>query len=97
MTLDLDVEALATLARLDLEPGEVERLTGQLRQILEYMGMLDELGPLPLDEVPPTSHALDVACPTRADGGPADGSPDALLERAPSPRGRFYAVPRVIE
>lgn len=92
-----DVVHVAKLARLDLNEDEVERMTRQVDQIITYMRSLDELGPLDPAEVPPTAHILDVSCPLRADEPRPSGQDQAILERAPGRRDRFYTVPKVIE
>ena len=48
---------VARLARLALTDEEVERITGELGAILDAVGIVGELD---LDEVPPTSHPLDL-------------------------------------
>src|SRR6476620_7338597 len=48
---------VAHLARLELREDEVERLEGQLNDILEAVSKVSELD---LSDVPPTSHPLDV-------------------------------------
>jgi aspartyl-tRNA(Asn)/glutamyl-tRNA(Gln) amidotransferase subunit C len=92
-----DVEHVAKLARLELGPTEVERMTRQLDQIISYMRSLDELGTLDPVKVPPTAHILDVSCPLRADEAIPSGQDEAILERAPGRRDRFFTVPKVIE
>ena len=49
---------VAHLARLELREEEVERLEGQLNDILEAVSKVSELD---LSDVPPTSHPLAVA------------------------------------
>lgn len=58
MAIDRDtVMRVAHLARLDLRPDEVDRLTGELGAILEAVS---KVGELDLSDVPPTSHPLDL-------------------------------------
>ena len=52
-----EVLHVARLARLALTDDEVERLTGELDQILEAVSIVAELD---LADVPPTSHPLDL-------------------------------------
>ncbi len=92
-----DVEHVAKLARLELSDTEIERMTAQLDQILSYVSTLDELGTLDPEEIPPTSHALDVACPVRKDESRPSGQDEAILERAPERRERHLVVPKVID
>jgi aspartyl-tRNA(Asn)/glutamyl-tRNA(Gln) amidotransferase subunit C len=52
-----EVLHVARLARLALTDEEVERITGELGAILDAVGVVGELD---LDDVPPTSHPLDL-------------------------------------
>ena len=58
MAIDRDtVLHVARLARLDLRPDEVDRLTEELGAILDAVSKVAELD---LADVPPTSHPLDL-------------------------------------
>jgi len=58
MSIDREtVVRVARLARLDLRPDEIERLTGELGAILDAVS---KVGELDLAGVPPTSHPLDL-------------------------------------
>ena len=58
MGIDRDtVLHVARLARLDLRPDEVDRLTDELDAILDAVSKVAELD---LAGVPPTSHPLDL-------------------------------------
>ena len=52
-----DVLHVAALARLELTEEEVARLVEQLNAILDAVSKVSELD---LEDVPPTSHPLDV-------------------------------------
>ncbi len=52
-----EVLHVARLCRLALTDDEIERLTAELGQILDAVGIVSELD---LAEVPPTSHPLDL-------------------------------------
>jgi aspartyl-tRNA(Asn)/glutamyl-tRNA(Gln) amidotransferase subunit C len=87
-----EVEAIAALARLRLEPGEADRLAVQLSGILSHM---DELMQADIDGVPPFGiPAADVA-PSRSDEVGADPLHAALDEIAPSWVDGFFTVPRL--
>ena len=49
---------VAHLARLELREDEVERLEGQINDILDAVSKVSELD---LADVPPTSHPLEIA------------------------------------
>jgi aspartyl-tRNA(Asn)/glutamyl-tRNA(Gln) amidotransferase subunit C len=85
-----DVLHVAALARLDLTEDEVGRLEQQLNAILDAVSKVSELD---LEDVPPTSHPLDVVNVFGAD----DPSPSLPLEdvfaNAPAREGDLFRVP----
>jgi aspartyl-tRNA(Asn)/glutamyl-tRNA(Gln) amidotransferase subunit C len=83
---------VARLARLDLSEDEVTRLQNELSAILEAVSMVSELE---LDDVPPTSHPLDLVN-VYADDEPQPSLPrEEALANAPETEGGFFAVPPV--
>lgn len=89
------VAAVAALAKLELEPSELELFARQLGDILAYA---DEVQQVDTTGVPPTSsvvarHAADRADERRASLDREDAlasAPDASLDDG------FFKVPRVI-
>jgi aspartyl-tRNA(Asn)/glutamyl-tRNA(Gln) amidotransferase subunit C len=78
------------LAWLALTDEEIERLTGELDQILEAVGIVSELD---LADVPPTSHPLDLVN-VHAEDDPEDPLPrDAALANAPAAEDGLFKVP----
>jgi aspartyl-tRNA(Asn)/glutamyl-tRNA(Gln) amidotransferase subunit C len=55
---------VARLARLELADDEVERMTRELSAVLDH---IERIGELELDDVPATSHVIDVVNALRAD------------------------------
>ena len=85
-----DVLHVAGLARLELTDEEIERLGEQLNAILDAVGKVAELD---LEDVPPTSHPLDLAN-VWAEDEPRPSLPvDEALANAPDPHGGFFKVP----
>ena len=81
---------VARLARLELREDEVERLGAQLNDILAAVSKVSELD---LDDVPPTSHPLDLAN-VWADDEPRPSLPvDEALANAPAREGDSFRVP----
>jgi aspartyl-tRNA(Asn)/glutamyl-tRNA(Gln) amidotransferase subunit C len=81
---------VAHLARLELREDEVERLGGQLNDILAAVSKVSELD---LDDVPPTSHPLDLAN-IWAEDEPRPSLPtDEALANAPARDGDYFRVP----
>lgn len=89
-----EVEHVATLARLKLDPEELATFTGQMDAILSYV---DQLSGLNTDGIIPTSHAVPMENAFRADEvRPSIGTENALAN-APERVEGFFKVPKVIE
>jgi aspartyl-tRNA(Asn)/glutamyl-tRNA(Gln) amidotransferase subunit C len=85
-----EVLHVARLARLALTDEEVERLTGELAAILDAVGIVSELD---LEEVPPTSHPLDLVN-VWAEDEPRPSLPlEDALANAPDADGPLFRVP----
>ena len=81
---------VARLARLELSDDEVARFGEQLSAILEAVGKVAELD---LDDVPPTSHPLEVVNAWR-DDEPHESLPlDRVFANAPQREGDLFRVP----
>jgi aspartyl-tRNA(Asn)/glutamyl-tRNA(Gln) amidotransferase subunit C len=81
---------VARLARLDLSEDEVERLQSELSAILEAVSKVSELE---LDDVPPTSHPLDLVNVLRPDEPRPSLSLDDVFANAPEREGDAFRVP----
>ena len=85
-----EVLHVARLARLKLTDEEVDRMAGELSSIL---GHIDAISQLDIEDVPPTSHVVEVANPLRADE-PGECLPrEAALEQAPATQDGGFLVP----
>jgi len=89
-----EVEHVAMLARLALEPDEIERLTVDLESILEHV---DDIAALDLDDVPPTSHPLPLVNVTRTDEVTPTLPRDEVLAQAPNTEDGRFRVPRILD
>jgi aspartyl-tRNA(Asn)/glutamyl-tRNA(Gln) amidotransferase subunit C len=92
MITDDDVRYVARLARLRLEPGEAERMTGELAKILEH---IDKMSELDTSEVPPTAHVLDVVNVMRPDKPRHSLAREDALKNAPAVADDSFRVPRM--
>ncbi len=88
------VQHVARLARLELEPDEAEKMQSQLGDILDYIGLLDELD---LSDVPPSYHVIDMANVMREDEMRPSLPVEKGLANAPEKEGTAFKVPRIIE
>jgi aspartyl-tRNA(Asn)/glutamyl-tRNA(Gln) amidotransferase subunit C len=88
------VRWVANLARLDLSPADLAKMTEQLSAILAYV---DQLKQVPTDGVEPLAHPLKVHNVFRADE-PAGSLPvNDALANSPDRRGDYFGVPAVLE
>ena len=93
------VEAVAALAHLELDPSEVELFARQLGDILAYA---DELLQIDTSAVPPTAYGVAPLGRDRPDEVKPSLDVDAALANAPDREtardtgGKFFTVPRVI-
>jgi aspartyl-tRNA(Asn)/glutamyl-tRNA(Gln) amidotransferase subunit C len=88
-----DVEKVALLARLQLTPAELDTMTGQLAQIVEYV---DLLGAVNTDDVAPMAHAVELTNVFAADVVEPSLPREQALAAAPRHNDRGYLVPAVL-
>jgi aspartyl-tRNA(Asn)/glutamyl-tRNA(Gln) amidotransferase subunit C len=81
---------VAHLARLELREDEIERLEGQLNDILAAVSKVSELD---LSDVPPTSHPHDVVNVWGEDEPRPCLSAEDALANAPEREGDYFKVP----
>jgi aspartyl-tRNA(Asn)/glutamyl-tRNA(Gln) amidotransferase subunit C len=87
------VEKVSLLARLRLSDAELERLTAQLSQVVDYMDLLGELN---TEDVEPMAHAVEISNVFRDDELRPSFDRAEMLARAPHADGEFYLVPAVL-
>ena len=88
------VEHVAHLARLRLQPDEVELYTGQLDRILAYM---DKLNSLDTTGIEPTSHVIPLVNVFREDVVDHNLEVEESVGNAPERKGSSFKVPPIIE
>jgi aspartyl-tRNA(Asn)/glutamyl-tRNA(Gln) amidotransferase subunit C len=81
---------VARLARLDIPPEEIETVRGQLGDILDAVSKVSELD---LDDVPPTSHPLDLVNVWDEDEPRPSLPRTEALANAPDPADGAFRVP----
>jgi aspartyl-tRNA(Asn)/glutamyl-tRNA(Gln) amidotransferase subunit C len=87
-----DVLHVASLARLEIPDGEIERMREQLGAILEAVGKVSELD---LGDVEPTSHPLDLMNQWGEDEPRPSLPREEALANAPDPVDGSFRVPAV--
>lgn len=95
MSIDKEtVKHVAHLARIELQPNELDKLSGELHEIL---GFIDKLSNLNVEQVKPASHILPISNVLRDDTLQISLNSQKALENAPSKKGNFFSVPKIIE
>ena len=87
------VRKVAYLARLELTPAEEEQFTTQLGDILDYVQQLSELD---VNDIAPTTRAIDVSNITRPDILQPYSEREAILQSSPEQEGDFFKVPKIL-
>ena len=82
---------VARLARLELTEEEVGRFSEELSKVLDWVDTIEELGGL--DDVPPTSHVVNVENALRADEPRPSMPVERALESAPDAVQGGFRVP----
>jgi aspartyl-tRNA(Asn)/glutamyl-tRNA(Gln) amidotransferase subunit C len=90
-----DVERVAVLAQLELEPAELDMFARQLAEILEYANQVQRID---TSGVPPTASVVVGHDPDRPDELVPSLQPEEALANAPEPalQSGLFKVPRVI-
>jgi aspartyl-tRNA(Asn)/glutamyl-tRNA(Gln) amidotransferase subunit C len=94
MPVEIDIEHVAKLARLDLAPEEMDRLREQLAVILEAAAKVGEVA---ADDVPPTASAIERVNVLREDEPDPSLTHAAALQNAPDGADERFRVPRIVE
>ena len=81
---------VAHLARLELREDEVERLEGQLNDILDAVSKVSELD---LSDVPPTAHPLEIQNAWDEDEPRPSLEHDDVFRNAPDHEGDHFRTP----
>jgi aspartyl-tRNA(Asn)/glutamyl-tRNA(Gln) amidotransferase subunit C len=93
LTID-EVKETAALARLELSDDELQKMTRELDAVLGYM---QQLAGLDVGGVEPTTHAVPLDCPLRADELGVQLLVDEALADAPRRLDDLFEVPKIIE
>lgn len=89
-----DVAHVAMLARIRLSDDELDRLAGQLDQIVGWVGQVNEVAAA---DVPPMSHPLPLTNVTRPDDVRPSLSAEQALSGAPETEQSRFRVPRILD
>ena len=88
-----DVRKVARLASLGLTATEEERLAREFASILAFVA---QVRALPVEDLPPSIHAVAPPLPRRADVERSSLAPGTALEEAPARHDAFFRVPTIL-
>lgn len=88
-----EVEHVAHLARLNLSEEELQKMTGQLDEILSYVAKLDELD---TSDVAPTTHAFSITNAFREDTPQSSLDQKEALRNCAVKNDEAFIVPKII-
>ena len=94
MPVEIDIEHVARLARLELTDEEKTRLRDQLGVILENAAKVSEVA---TDDVPPTAYAIPRSNVLRPDEVTTSLTVEEVLSNAPEVEDDRFKVPKVVE
>ena len=94
MPVEIDIEHVARLARLELTDEEKARLRDQLGVILENAAKVSEVA---TDDVPPTAYAIPRSNVLRPDEITHSLTTEEVLSNAPEVEDDRFKVPKVVE
>jgi aspartyl-tRNA(Asn)/glutamyl-tRNA(Gln) amidotransferase subunit C len=94
MPVEIDIDHVARLARLELTDDEKAQLRTQLGQILEHAAKVGEVA---AEDVPPTASPIPRANVFRDDVPEPSLPIDEALRNAPDRDGDRFRVPRIAE
>lgn len=89
-----EVSHLAMLARIDLQPDELDRLAAQLDVILDAVATVTQVAG---EDVPATSHPMPLTNVTRPDEPRPCLTQEDALSGAPAAEAGRFRVPRILE
>lgn len=88
-----EIAKVAHLARLQLNPHEVEQMASEVGAILTYIDKLNELN---TDGIKPTTHALAITNAFRDDVVIPSLPQAEALANGPLQNGEAFVVPKII-
>lgn len=88
------IKHIAKLARIGLDPSDIDATCHTLNDIL---GWIDQLAEVRIDDVPPMVGTETEPLRQREDTITEGNCRNSLFSCAPETSGPFYTVPRVVE
>ncbi len=89
-----EVQRVAQLALLEIEPEQMDKFSRQFNEILEYM---EEINELDLSQCEAAFHITELKNVFREDKVEPSYNRDVILKNAPDSEDGAFRVPKVIE
>ncbi|MEN8711939.1 MAG: Asp-tRNA(Asn)/Glu-tRNA(Gln) amidotransferase subunit GatC [Arenicellales bacterium] len=89
-----DVEKIAHLARLAIDPAQLETYTQTLSEILDLVEQMNEVD---TDGIDAMAHPRDTELRLRADAVTERNQRDKYLKLAPASENGLFLVPKVLD
>ena len=95
MPLDAStVRNIAFLARIKVPEESLDRLAGELSNII---GWVERLAEVDTEGTAPMTSVVAMTLPRRTDEVTDGNCPEKVLANAPEPENGYFAVPKVVE
>lgn len=92
--MEIDLQHVVNLARIDLSAEEEARIRLQMQEILKYVDKLNELD---VNGIEPMAHAVPLTNVMRADEVQPSLSHIDVLRNAPRQANGLFVVPKIVE
>ena len=92
--MQIDLQHVVKLARIELSAEEEQRIGPQLSEIIQYVEKLNELD---VDKIEPTAHAIQLTNVLREDKPQPSLSQDDAMRNAPKYANGLFVVPKIVE
>jgi aspartyl-tRNA(Asn)/glutamyl-tRNA(Gln) amidotransferase subunit C len=89
-----DVEKIAHLARLAIEPEQLETYTRNLSDILD---LVEQMNQVDTDGIETMAHPRDTRLRLRPDAVTEENQRDKFIELAPASENGLFLVPKVLD
>lgn len=88
------ISYVASLSRLKLAENEVDEMKNRMSELVEYMGILNQLD---TENIEPLSHIFAIENVLRQDTVVPSYSRDDILSNAPEHTEEAFVVPKTVE
>ena len=92
--MQIDLQHVVKLARIELSAEEEQRIGPQHLEIIQYVEKLNELD---VDEIEPTAHVVQLTNVLREDQPRPSLSQDDAMRNAPKSANGLFVVPKIVE